>query len=143
MRSCTSQIETHDDLTHAYTVGEVVSEAAALFAPGEITLPDRVKEHWLCFRASNAWAYIYSKEGHRFRREYPEWVRVVEGALIPRRRSSAENREALQGVVVRLSEVNPEAAQLAARCDHPAAKASVLAFLTLDAQLTFFSESDA
>jgi hypothetical protein len=131
----TSQIETHDDLTRAYTAGTVVDQAAALFAPGEISLPDLVKEHWLCFRPSATWAYVYSEEGHRFRRKYSEWARVVESTLILRRRSLAENREALQDVVTRLSEVNPEAAQLAARCDHPAAKASVLAFLTLEVKI--------
>jgi hypothetical protein len=136
----TSQIETHDDLTQAYTAGTVVESAAALFAPGEINLPDLLKEHWLCFRASNAWAYVYSEKGHRFRRKYPEWGGILQSALIPRLRSSTENKEALQHIVVRLSEENPEAAQLAARCDHPAAKASVLAFLALDAQLTFFQK---
>ena len=50
----TSQIETHDDLTQAYTAGTVVEKAAALFAPSEINLPDLSKEHWLCFRASDA-----------------------------------------------------------------------------------------
>ena len=68
----TSQIETHDDLTQAYASNTVVEQAAALFAPGEIQLPDRKKQHWLCFRPGDPWAYLYSDEGRRFRRKYPE-----------------------------------------------------------------------
>jgi hypothetical protein len=140
----TSQIESHDDLTKAYTAGTVVHRSAALFAPREITLPDHDGDHWLSFRASDNWAYIYSEEGHRFRRKFPQWGRVVESELLPRRRGAVDNRKMLEAVVVRLSQASPEAARLAARCDHPAAKASVLAFLMLDAQLTFFqSEAKA
>ena len=119
-----------------------MQQTAALFAPSEIDLPDYDDEHWLSFRRSDEWARLYSEESHRFRRKFPEWDRVVQGALVPRRRTAVENRKKLEEVVARLSEVNAEAAQLAAHCDHPAAKVSILSFLILDAQVTFFQASE-
>lgn len=134
----TSQIETHRDLTHAYSAGTVVSHATALFSPNEITLPDHTHDHWLCFRASDSWAYIYSSAGRRFERRYHAWDTILGQVLRPRQRSKQDNMRALNGIVESLSNINPDVAQLAARCEHVVAKASVLAFLTLDAQLTFF-----
>src|SRR5260370_40791799 len=67
--------------------------------PAKSIFPDRVNEHWLTFSASGVWANIYSEQGTRFRRKYPEWSRLLESALIPRRRSAEENRQALEGVV--------------------------------------------
>jgi hypothetical protein len=111
-----------------------------LFAPSEIQLPDYTGDHHLCFRAADNYAYIYSEEGRRFRREHPSWHAALERTLIPHRRTASENREILEPVVEELERADPSAREISARYTHPAVKASVLAFLVLDAQFTLFRQ---
>jgi hypothetical protein len=54
------------------------------------------------------------------------------------RRSAEENRAVLAKVANELSEQSPEMRQFAEQFADPIAKASVLSFLVLDAQLTFY-----
>jgi len=135
----TSQMQNFDELTLAYVTGNVIDSTAALFAPSEIDLPDDSSDHHLTFQAGNSYAYLYS-EGSPFERRHPSWVLVLEHSLIPGRRTTAQNREHLQAIAARLERQNPAAREIAARFSHPAIKASILAFLVLDAQLTFFKK---
>ncbi len=136
----TSQIQDFDRLTEAYLNGDILGRTAALFSPIEINLPDLTDSHHLSFRAEDDHAFIYSREGYRLKRRYPRWEMAVETALLPGRRSAEENRKNLAKVADQLSSQNPRAATLANRFEHPAIKASVLAFLVLDAQLTLFRQ---
>jgi hypothetical protein len=131
----TSQIETHDQLTAAYLAGNVLEEVAALFSPAEIRLRGRGQSHHLSFRANDNFAYIFSPEGRRFQRNYPSWD-AVRTLLDARKASISSNRAKLNAISDSLARDNPDAAELANRFQHPAFKASILAFLTLDLQLT-------
>jgi hypothetical protein len=135
----TSQISSSEDLTAAYLTQNVVQDAAALFSPQEIRLPNLHEDHYLTFRAKDNFAYVYSAQGRRFERRYPSWE-SVRASLDPRRGAISENRSKLTEVASRLALDDPEAAKIAERFDHPAIRASVLAFLTLDAQLTFYGD---
>jgi hypothetical protein len=54
------------------------------------------------------------------------------------RRTAAQNRQILQHIVTDLERQSPRAKEISDRFDHPAIKASILAFLVLDAQLSLF-----
>jgi len=56
-------------------------------------------------------------------------------------RDRGANRSKLAQIANRLARENPEAAQIAGRFSHPAIRASVLGFLVLDTQLTFYAEA--
>ncbi|MGO9723219.1 MAG: hypothetical protein ACLPOA_22175 [Methylocella sp.] len=66
----------------------------------------------------------------------------MERALLPGRRSAAENRAALAEVARQLSRRSRAARELAERFDDPVIRAAVLCFLVLDTQLTFYRQSD-
>ena len=133
----TSQIESSVELTVAYTSGTVLDQAAAWFSPLEINLPNLTEDHWLSFRAGDPTYRLYSEEGFAHERKYQNWS-DVNPSLLARRGSSDQNLAALSQVVSRLSGRDHEATRLARRFEHPAIQASILAFLTLDTQLTFF-----
>lgn len=136
----TSQINNFNELTRAYLSGTVIDDTAALFAPSEITLPDDTDNHHLCFRAADNYAYVYSEEGTRITRGHPNWHLTLERTLIRGRRSASENRELLERVVSELERSDSAAHEISARFTHPAIKASILAFLVLDAQFTLFRQ---
>ena len=133
----TSQIRNFDELTHAYRTDNIVDGTAALFSPLEIDLPDDTGDHHLCFRAANNYAYIYSEEGTRFRRKHPTWGVTLERLMLGRR-TAAQNRQILQKIVTDLERQSPRAKEISDRFHHPGIKASILAFLVLDAQLSLF-----
>lgn len=135
----TSQIPDSESLTGAYLAKNVVRDTAALFSPREIRLPTLGQDHHLTFRAQDSFAYVYSSEGRRFERHYPSWERV-RLLLDSRRRTINQNRSELEQIASRLAQDEPAAAQVAQRFEHPAIRASVLAFLTLDSYLTFYGE---
>jgi hypothetical protein len=135
----TSQIRNFDELTHAYAGGSVVDGTAALFSPLEINLPDDTGDHHLCFRAAANYAYIYSQEGNRFQRKHPTWGITLERLRLGRR-TADQNRKILQRTVTDLERQSPSAKEISDRFGHPAIKASILAFLVLDAQLLLFRE---
>jgi hypothetical protein len=134
----TSQIESSADLTAAYTSGTVLDQAAAWFSPVEIALPNLTEDHWLTFRASDTTFRLYSEQGFAHERKYRNWSDSIGPSLVARRRSTDQNLATLTQVVSRLAARDQEATRLARRFEHPAIQASILAFLTLDAQLTFF-----
>lgn len=134
----TSQIENSVELTTAYSSGTVLDQAAAWFSPSEITLPNLTEDHWLSFRASDPTYRLYSEEGLAHERKYQSLSEDVTPRLLERRGSSDQNLTTLSQVVSRLSVRDIEATRLAHRFEHPAIQASILAFLTLDTQLTFF-----
>jgi hypothetical protein len=134
----TSQIVSFEDLTLAYTSNTILDDTAAVFSPNEIVLPNRSKPHHLCFEANGTFAYIYSDEGRQFRRKYPNYGTSFERNLQLPRRSASANRRVLAEVADRLSPASGPTREIADRFDDPVIKASVLAFLVLDAQLAFF-----
>jgi hypothetical protein len=138
----TSQIDSFEDLTRAYIADAILDQTAALFAPSEIILPDLVAAHHLCFRAADNFAFVYSEEGRRFRRQFPRWELAVERAFLPGRHSTEENRAALAEVASELSRRSRAARELAERFDDPVIRAAVLCFLVLDTQLTFYRQPD-
>ena len=135
----TSQIESSAELTAAYTSGTILDRAAAWFSPVEIALPNLTEDHWLSFRAGDPTFRLYSDEGFAHQRKYPNWSDNIIPSLLERRGSIDQNLATLSQVASRLAARDLEAARLARRFEHPAVQASILAFLTLDAQLTFFN----
>lgn len=133
----TSQIENPADLTRSYLADTVISEAAAIFSPNELQLPNLHESHHVCFRAEDDFAYLYSKEGSRRERKFPRWELVSE-ALNSDRQSPEENRKALSEFVEQLAGSRRDAAAIANRFKDDVARASVMAFLLLDLQMTFF-----
>lgn len=136
----TSQVDSLAALTRTYRRRTVLDRATALFSPLEIDLPDFHKRHYVTFEADADFGYVYSEEGTRFERKFPRWEVAVENAFQRRRRSTEENIEALAAISRSLAARSREARQVADQFDDPVIKASVLAFLVLDAQLTFFKE---
>jgi hypothetical protein len=134
----TSQIESFEQLTQAYVARTIIDQTAALFSPNEIILPDLVTPHHLCFEAAANYAFLYSEEGRRFQRHYPQWESVVERASRPGDRSADRNRAALTEVATELANQSAVAREAAERFDDPVIRASVLSFLVLDALLTFY-----
>jgi hypothetical protein len=134
----TSQIGSSEELSECYVNKSVVDSAAALFSPSEIALPNYDESHHVTFRADESFGMIYSAEGTRFERRNNETRAAIHTALNPSRQSAAANRERLERLVETLMSANPHAAQVANRFSHVAVKASVLAFLVLDAQMTLY-----
>jgi hypothetical protein len=136
----TSQIGSSEELSKCYVNRSVVDFASALFFPSEIILPNYHEPHHVTFQADEPFFMLYSAEGIRSERRNSETRSAIHNALHPIRRSAAANREYLDRVVEALmSSADPFAAQVASRFSHIAVKASVLAFLVLDAQMTLYS----
>lgn len=133
----TSQIEGSDDLSRCYRRSEILAKGTAVIAPNEIVLPDTTKKHHITFKADGSTFKLYSQQGKGFERKFPSWNRLVE-ILSGRRRNAAANREALEQTVGLLASRSHHAREVADQFEDPVMKASVLAFLVLDAQLTFF-----
>ncbi|TPI27330.1 hypothetical protein FJW07_31450 [Mesorhizobium sp. B3-1-9] len=133
----TSQIESADDLSRCYTNGNVLSTATAVIAPNEIVLPNTTKKHHVTFKADGNTFRLYSEEGEGFERKVPNWQRLL-AVLSNRRRSTPNNRDAIERTVQLLSSRSHSATEVADRFKDPVVRASVLAFLVLDAQLIFF-----
>lgn len=132
----TSQVSDPIQLTRNYIDGTVVSQAAALFAPNEILLPTLDEPHHLCFKADESYAYLYSDEGRRQERKFRSWSAVKE-ELASRRTSASQNRKDLANFVESLTSSNRAARTIASRFKDDVVRASVLAFLQLDLQMTF------
>lgn len=135
----TSQISSSEDLSRCYVANSVVDLASALFSPREISLPNYSEPHHVTFRADEPVAMLYSEEGARFERRSGKTRAAIQNALDPSRRSAAANREHLNSIVRSLlSSADPFAAQVASRFSHVAVRASILALLVLDAQMTLY-----
>jgi hypothetical protein len=134
----TSQISSREELSECYVEKSVVYSASALFSPSEIALPNYNEQHHVTFRADEPYGMIYSPEGVRFERRNSKVLDALQTSLPPLRRSAAANRLHLEQLVTELTPANPLAAQIANRFSDVAVKASVLAFLVLDVQMTLF-----
>ncbi|WP_376702530.1 hypothetical protein RQ479_21300 [Mesorhizobium sp. ISC25] len=133
----TSQIEGPDDLSRCYRKGDILAKATAVIAPNEIVLPDTTEKHHVTFKADGNTFKLYSEEGEAFERKVPNWSRLVE-ILSSRRRNAATNRQALGQTGEFLASRSHYAREVADQFKDPIVKASILAFLVLDAQLIFF-----
>lgn len=138
----TSQISALSDLSAAYLASNVVEDCAAIFSPREIKLPRTKTAHHLTFRANANSANVYSENGHRFSRKYHSWQSVRQ-VLEVNRATLSENRQKLAAIATQLASADNEAARIAERFEHPAVKASILAFLVLDSQLTLYRPPEA
>jgi hypothetical protein len=137
----TSQIYTRRQFDDAFAQQRIVSHASAHFLPSEITLPDDTDEHHVSFRAEDPHGYVYSEEGRQFPRKVANrdtWSSRVR----ERRRSYKENlrslKKAVQVMSSDVSNLSPLGRLL--RNKPVEQKASILAYVTLDAQLTFVKE---
>lgn len=133
----TSQIEDADELSHCYRKAGILAKATAFIAPNEIALPDITNKHHLTFEADGDTFRLYSQQGKGFERKVPNWGRLLE-ILSARRRPAAANREAIERSIRLLASRSHFAREVADQFKDPVKRASVLAFLVLDAQLTFF-----
>lgn len=134
----TSQIYARGEFERAFTQQHIVSHAAAHFLPSEIVLPNETQDHHVSFRAEDAHGFVFSEEGRPFPRKilnFDLWASRVR----ERRRPFEDNLRSLTKAVQIMSEdtgrFRPISRLLA---DKPIEQqASILAYLTLDAQLTF------
>lgn len=137
----TSQIYTRAEFNKAFATGRIVPDASAHFLPSEVVLPDFTDDHHVSFKAEDAFGYVYSEEGRKFPRKignFDAWTSRIR----QRRRSYEENLRTLEAAVEvmgsRVSRLSPLGRLLR---DKPVEqKASILAFVTLDAQLVFVKE---
>ena len=156
----TSQIYTQRQFQEAFALQRIVSSASAHFLPSEIVLPDEVDDHHVCFKAEDAHGYVYSDEARQFARKlvnFDTWASRVRD----RRRSYEENIQALKKAVRLMSTDMPRQIPVARmpKGELPSLRpviagpigrilrrkpieqqASILAYLTLDAQLIFVGD---
>jgi hypothetical protein len=133
----TSQIEDSDELSKCYQNGNILGKATAFITPNEIQLPNVSEKHHITFSADSDTFCLYSQQGRRFERKVPNWGRLLE-ILSGRRRTAAANREAIERTGELLASRTHYASEVADRFTDPVARTSILAFLVLDAQLTFY-----
>ena len=134
----TSQIYTRTEFNKAFTMQRLVADASSHFLPGEIVLPDYSHEHHVSFRAQDAYGYVYSEQGVQFPRKignHDAWLSHVR----QRRRSYQENRMSLEKAVeVMAVGIGPFSRLGRLLKNKPLEqRASILAYLKLDAQLAF------
>ena len=137
----TSQINKSNEFADAYHMGCIVSQASALFSPGEIALPDYTQVHHVSFKAEDQCGYVYSREPEQFERRFVEVDRWLQ--ILRERRLSLDDNRKLLGETVGFLSTNLNAG-------HPLRKlivekpieqqASILAYFLLDAQLTFVKQ---
>lgn len=153
----TSQIYTEREFHTAFAGRSILSQASAHFLPNEIVLPDEVDDHHVSFKAEDAFGYVYSSEPRQFPRKlvnYEAWL----WRLRERRRSYKANLQSLEKAVEIMSENLPRRFPVARMSpgqqssrrpvivgpmaqilkDKPIEQqASILAYVTLGAQLVF------
>lgn len=134
----TSQIYTRTEFAHAFSQEQIISDASAHFLPAEIVLPDYSKDHHVSFRAHDAYGYVYSEFGAPFARAIANsdgWAARVR----ERRRSYEDNLKSLEKAVQTMSRSGRRIEALNRLLERKPLeqKASILAYVTLDAQLTF------
>ena len=137
----TSQIYTRPEFNNAFAQQRIVSHASAHFLPSEITLPDYTDGHHVSFKAADAHGYLYSEEGVQFPRKIVNldaWAsRLREGRM-----SYDVNLQSLNKAVAVMSADLGRLTPLGRIIrDKPIEQqASILAYVTLDAQLAFVRE---
>lgn len=156
----TSQIYSQRQFQDAFAQQRVVSSASAHFLPSEIVLPDDVDDHHVSFKAEDAYGYVYSDEARQFARKlinFDAWASRVR----ERSRSYKDNLDAMEHAVQIMSMEMPSQIPVAratrgeAITPQPTIRgpvgrllrgkpieqqASILAYLTLDAQLVFIRD---
>ncbi|WP_339825508.1 hypothetical protein [uncultured Parasphingorhabdus sp.] len=136
----TSQIPGPSELSIHCVNGTVISAASAIFSPLEIQLPDFTASHHVSFYDNLPWAVVFSNEGNRFERRFPnadKWI----SQLSESPQSLEANRNAMRDVVKLIRshfELQSVDADIAKIIDgKPEVEAAILAYFLLDAQLTF------
>lgn len=137
----TSQIYTRGEFDHAFLNNSLVARAAAHFLPSEINLPDDTQDHHVSFKAEDYFGYIYSTEPAQFERKlshFDNWI----PRLRERRRSRKDNLLALERAVEVMSKDLSKFHQIRRLLENKPIEqqASILAFMTLNVQLTFVRE---
>lgn len=138
----TSQIYTRGEFVRAFTRQQIVSRASAHFLPSEIMLPNDTDDHHVSFKAHDTFGYVYSEEGRPFSRKiinFDIWAsRMREGS-----RSFEDNMRTLTKAVQIMSEELPRRSPIhRLLVEKPVEQqASILAYVMLDAQLTFVRDA--
>ena len=137
----TSQMYKRREFDDAFAQQQIVSHASAHFLPSEINLPDFTDDHHVSFKAADAHGYLYSEEGRQFARKIVNFD-IWASRLRERRRSYEDNLQSLEKAVKVMSQDVGRFSSLGRLIsDKPIEqKASILAYATLDAQLTFVRE---
>ena len=139
----TSKIHTSQEFADHYRNRTIVSDASVKFSPTEIQLPDYTQDHHVSFNPDgNSW-HIYSDERQSFEPRFPtneKWIQFIrQGA-----RSAEDNKKHLDETVDFLIEENRKEHAISSGVvekiiEHQSseAKAAILSYFILDAQLTF------
>lgn len=131
----TSQVDSPEALNVAFRDERVVEDAAALFAPTDIPLPADDEQHFVSFRADADIGYLFSRQPEEFRRSLPS-MRTLFSEVVPDRQlDPRERRERLTRFNKRLQKENIVASRVAKRFESPLIRASILAFMVLDAHM--------
>jgi hypothetical protein len=134
----TSQIRDDENISPYYQSRTVLAGAAAIFQPQEIRLPNRTHQHWVSFSPGRGDMRIYSDQGKSLERSTPTWNHVLR-LLSERRQPEKENRAKLNEFADQVKrQADEDTRSIVERYTDPVVKASILAFLVLDAHLTFF-----
>lgn len=132
----TSQVEEPETLSLLYRDGQILNQATALFSPSDIPLPNDDQQHFVSFRADAPIAYLFSSDPEEVRRTLPP-IRTLFLEKVKRRQYDPEGRAVrLRAMIDRLSGLDVAADTIADRFESPLARASILAMLVLDAQMT-------
>lgn len=132
----TSQVEKPKELSFLYRNWEIISRATALFSPNDIPCPTDDDQHFVSFRADAPVAYLFSADPEEVKRTLPP-VRTLFLEKVRSRQVDPEGRAVrLRAMIDRLSGLDWAADTIANRFESPLVKASILAMLVLDAQMT-------
>lgn len=132
----TSGAVDRNDLTHQYAAHQIMSQGA-MFSPNEIDLPDTTQEHYVSFRPSAPFGWLFSQEGRRFRREIPNQQSFLD-SLEPYRRNDEQNRELLRQFLVGLDQSRLGVVDVPALTEGPVPlerKAAIHALMYYDSQI--------
>ncbi len=136
----TSQIDSAFELAEHCRLGSVISRASAIFEPNEIDLPDLTGQHWVSFYADDPFGIVFSKDGKKFERQFPNAKKWLSGLF--KKSASSDNNQTQMTEVCKIlrqnfSKFDEELVMARPLSDSPVMEASYLAYFLLGAQLTF------
>lgn len=136
----TSQVADPDELSRAYRDRQIVGRASALFSPNDIPMPSDNDQHYVSFRANAGVGYLFSRDPEKFERSLPSPEAIFAEHVRASQADRQTRREKLERFNSRLMKENAVARQVAERVKSPLARASILAALVLDAQMSIVGD---
>lgn len=136
----TSQVADPLGLSKAYRDKCIVERASALFSPCDIPLPTDSKQHFVSFKADASFGLLFSDEPEKFERRLPSPRTLFSERVRASQSDFAGRRDRLERFNARLMKENLLARRIAERVEGPLARASILAALVLDAQMTIVGD---